>query len=366
MAKAIKVNSNLEVKKSDVIVKARYTLSPLAIKFISAIISSLRYDDAPNQEYVFRVKDFQELGGYKTKQIYSLVDEALNNLLKNPLTIYLNDEDNSILKVNWISSAIYNEGKVSFYIDPRLRPYLLEAKEKFLKYKLENILKLRSGYSIRMYEIFKDIYNLNKRYGNVAKATMTIAELRDVLGIPNSYQYSTHIKNRLLKKTKEELDKFTDITFTFSEIKKGKRVEALEFTIRLNDNKDEKPKRDITYLRSIKDFVGHLRNKYAGTDKSFFVSKDSKFGHEVFFAIDMKELMYGYSADRTKLLEYNAYESMERYNIFYKIIKQCESLQTIIENGDDLHEIYKNNSKLFKVIVNDISFYYNKIKKEED
>jgi len=367
MAKAIKMNSNLEVKKSDVIVKARYTLSPLAIKFISAIISSLRYDDAPNQEYVFRVKDFQELGGYKTKQIYSLVDEALNNLLKNPLTIYLNDEDNSVLKVNWISSAVYNNGSVSFYIDPRLKPYLLEAKEKFLKYKLENILKLRSGYSIRIYEIFKDIYNLNKRYGSFAKTTMSISELRDVLSIPVSYQYSTHIKNRVLKKAKEELSNFTDITFSFNEIKKGKRVVSLEITIKPNkSNEAEKTKRDTRYLKSVRNFVEHIRDKYAGTSKSFFASKDSKFDHEVFYAVDMRELLYGYSSDKTKLLDYNAYESMERYSVVYEIVKCSETLQTIIEEGKDLYEVYKNNRQLFKVIVNEISFYNDKVKKESD
>ena len=38
-------------------------------------------------------------------------------------------------------------------IYPKLRPYLLEAQEKFLKYRLENILPLRSTYVIRFEEI---------------------------------------------------------------------------------------------------------------------------------------------------------------------------------------------------------------------
>jgi len=40
--KIIKANENLEVRKSEAIVKARYKLSPLAIKFITTIIANLK------------------------------------------------------------------------------------------------------------------------------------------------------------------------------------------------------------------------------------------------------------------------------------------------------------------------------------
>ena len=187
MAKLIQTNGNLEVKKSEAIVKARYKLSPLAIKFISVIISNLKRSDDVNEEYVLKVKDFKELTGQKTKRIYELIDEALNDLLKNPLTIPLGDEKNSILKANWVSGAVYNEGEVKFMIYPKLRPFLLEVKEKFLKYRLENILSLRSSYVIRLYEILKDWFELNNRYGNKTEKVISVDEFRGMLEIPKSY-----------------------------------------------------------------------------------------------------------------------------------------------------------------------------------
>jgi len=228
MAKHIQAKGELEVKKGEAIVKARYKLSPLAIKFISVIISNLKRSDNINEEYVIKVKDFKELTGQKTKRIYELIDEALDDLLKNPLTIPIGDDKNSILKANWVSGAIYNKGEVRFMIYPKLRPFLLEVKEKFLKYKLENILSLRSSYSIRIYEILKDWLELNKRYGNKAEKIISVKEFREILEIPKSYVYGM-LKKRILEKAKSELAENTDIVFDYEEIKTGRKVTHLKF-----------------------------------------------------------------------------------------------------------------------------------------
>ena len=241
MAKHIQTTGDLEVKKSEAIVKARYKLSPLAIKFISVIISNLKRSDDINEEYVLKVKDFKELTGQKTKRIYELIDEALNDLLRNPLTIPLGDEKNSILKANWVSGAVYNEGEVRFMIYPKLRPFLLEVKEKFLKYKLENILPLKSSYVIRLYEILKDWFELNNRYGNKTEKIISVDEFREVLEIPRSYQYSSHIKKLILKKAQSEFETYTDIVFDFEEIKSGRKITHLKFLIKPNPKK-VKPK----------------------------------------------------------------------------------------------------------------------------
>ena len=69
MAKLIQVNGDLEVKKADVVVKARYKLNPLSLKFITTLITGLKRSDDINEEYVFRVKDFQELTKLKKRPI---------------------------------------------------------------------------------------------------------------------------------------------------------------------------------------------------------------------------------------------------------------------------------------------------------
>ena len=230
----VDTRKDLVVRKSETIVKARYRLSPLAIKFISVVIANLKRSDDLNQEYVVRVKDFQELTGQKTKRIYELIDEALENLLTNPITIPLDDEKNTVLKANWVSGAIYNDGEVRFMIYPKLRPFLLEFKEKYLTYKIENILSLRGDYTVRMYEILKNWLETNKRYGRKkVEKIISVSELREILEVTKGYPYggSSGIKARIIEKAKQELTEKTDITFEYEEIKTGRKVTHLKFFV---------------------------------------------------------------------------------------------------------------------------------------
>ena len=130
MAKLIQVNGDLEVKKADVVVKARYKLNPLSLKFITTLITGLKRSDDINEEYVFRVKDFQELTKLKRKDLYWAIKETLKELLEKPLYI---PNDDGFIMCNWISGGHYVEsrGEVRFMIYPKLRPFYLKLKKSF-------------------------------------------------------------------------------------------------------------------------------------------------------------------------------------------------------------------------------------------
>jgi plasmid replication initiation protein len=348
--KIVKTNGNLEVKKSEFIVKARYKLNPLAIKFISTIIANLKRTDEYNQEYVFKVNEFKELTGQKTKRIYELLDEATEELLNNPLKIPL--EDGGFFKANWIADAEYKKGSgiISFTISPKLRPFLIEAQQKYLKYRLENILPLKSGYSIRMYEILKDYYNTQSRYGNKVEKIIEVSKLREILEIPQSYQYSSHIKKHILEKSKQELKDHTDIIFDYEEIKTGRKVTHLKFIIQPNPKKLKEQEQKIKpYLKSFKTFTDYLRDKWAGNLKFFFAGIDPKTNKEVFFGINNKGLLY--STNGGEIIEYNAIESKEKYMKFYKVFKNSELWQDLLETQTNLIEIRNNDIEYYKLLM---------------
>ena len=350
MAKIVKASKNLEITKSEAIVKARYKLSPLAIKFISVVLSNLKRSDDINEEYVIKVKDFKELTGQKTNRIYELIDEALDNLLKNPITIPLGDEKNSILKANWVSGAIYNDGEVRFMIYPKLRPFLLEVKEKFLKYKLENILPLRSSYSIRLYEILKDWFELHNRYGSKAEKIISINELRDILEISKGYRYND-IKRQILEKSKEELKKHTDIIFDYEEIKTRRKVTHLKFFIRPNPNKQINYNIMDKYFKNRRNFVALLRKNYSG---------NGKFGHKTineknyWLGLDKNGLLYAISLKKDEIKDFNAIESERLYDLWFKIAKGSDLYQQLVIQGICLEELAKNNKDLWMSLNEDV------------
>ncbi|NGY80988.1 replication initiation protein [Bacillus megaterium] len=74
---------------------------------------------------------------------------------------------------NWVITSIYeeNEGYITLQFHPSLKYLFLELKEKFTSYQLENVVRLNSVYSIRIYELLKQYERLRKR-------ELTLEELR--------------------------------------------------------------------------------------------------------------------------------------------------------------------------------------------
>jgi plasmid replication initiation protein len=342
MAKLIQVNGDLEVKKADVVVKARYKLNPLPLKFITTLIAGLKRSDDINEEYVFKVRDFKELTGLKRKDLYWAVKEAIKELLEKPLHIQTED---GFIMCNWISGGHYveNAGEVRFMIYPKLRPFLLEAQKKFLKYKIENILPLRSSYSIRMYEILKDWLELNARYGNKAEKIVNLKELREMLKIPKSYIYGM-IKKRILEKAKQELSENTDILFEYEEIKTGRKVTHLKFIIRPNPAKlQDNNSTDERYFSSRRNFVSLLRKNYSGNGK-FFGFKTFDDG-TYWLGLDNNGLVYGTIGGKIK--DFNAVESERIYNLWLKIAQNSDLYKELVLNGVCLKDLSQNNKEVW-------------------
>jgi len=354
MAKLIEINGDLEIKKADVVVRARYKLNPLSLKFITSLIAGLKRGDDINEIYQFKVKDFQELTKLKRKDLYWAIKESLKELLEKPIYIPKgkNENDNSFLMLNWVASAEYKEGEgiVEFEISNKLRPYLLEAQKKFLKYRLENILSLRSSYSIRIYEILKDWFEMYSRYGSKAEKIINLKELREILEIPKSYRFND-IKRFILEKSKKELEAYTDIIFDYEEIKTGRKVTYLKFIIRPNPAKLQTDNRtQQNYFKSRTTFVALLRKNYNGNGKFFGWKTIEKTNY--WLGMDNNGLVYGVNGEDLK--NFNAIESAKIYDIWLTIAQNSDIYKQIVGQGADLKEIAQNNKELWLELKEDI------------
>jgi len=354
MAKLIQVNGDLEVKKADVVVRARYKLNPLSLKFITTLIAGLKRGDSINEVYQFKVKDFKELTGLKRKDLYWAVKESLKELLEKPLYIPKgkDENDNSFLMLNWVASAEYKEGGgiVEFEISNKLRPYLLEAQKKFLKYKLENILPLKSSYVIRMYETLKDWFEMYSRYRNKAEVPpQSLEEFRQILEIPRSYRFND-IKRFILNKAKTELEKNTDIIFEYDEIKTGRKVTHLKFLIKANPKKEQIDNIvQENYFSNRKAFVALLRQNYSGNEK-FFGFKNID-GVNYWLGLDNNGLVYGTGAG---IKDFNAVESARLYDIWLKIAQNSPLYQELVSKEVCLKQLAENNKELWLELREDI------------
>jgi len=322
------------VRKSDVLVNARYKLNPLALKFITLVIANVRKSDDENKEYVFRVRDFMELADKSYKELYNELDEATEELLKSPLKIP-KEKGRGFLKLNWISSAEYHEGEgyISFKIDTKLRPYIFDLQERFLKYDVKNILPLKSGYSIRMYEILKDWYNQSERYNGKKKVEkiVEVKWLRETLQLPISYKYNM-FKRRVIEKAKADLVQHTDIVFDYEEIKTGRKVTHIKFIIEENPKNSKKLEKQDKYafMATKRAFINYLRKHYVNKPIAVAGNKNAN-GEKSKWSISQNGLIYDMYLTEENI---NATRSDEIYEALYNFAKENAEFREKLANRE--------------------------------
>lgn len=230
------VENHLVTQKNE-LVEAHH-IDPLSVneqKVVLTMISMIEPTDDDLKTYLLSVKDFAEMVGLKGESTYSEIKKISKTLVSKVIEIPIGKKD--WLIATWASSVRYrsSEGTVEFSFDSKLKPYLLQLKNQFTSYKLSNILNLKSTYSIRLYELMK-------KWQHLGHWGCSVDDLRGVLGAKNVKSYSVYgnFKNRVLSPALLELNDKTDVQISFNEIKKGRSVERIEFTIRHAPEKEIK------------------------------------------------------------------------------------------------------------------------------
>ena len=221
------------VSQDNRLVEARYHLKVREHRLVLMMISLISPNDKDFKQYEIRIKDIADLLEPKNKNIYHVVSTILDSLIGRVLHI---PKPNGYLKISWLSSAEYrgDEGIISLSFDPRLKPYLLDLKGRFTQFQLMSIVRLRSIYSIR-------IYQLLKQYKKIGKRSFELFQLREMLGIEEiKYKRFSDFRKWVLNQAKKELEKKdeksqlykSDLGFDFITKRTGRKISHLTFIIK--------------------------------------------------------------------------------------------------------------------------------------
>ena len=209
----------------------------------------------------FTVAEFLKAAGISGNGYYSRVDKIAGELTKKRLMIKTEKE---VGWFPWFKGIVYREGMVHIQFNDVIQPYLMNLTEqgRYTKYDFPVIGHMQSPYTIRLFELLQ-------QYVKIQKRTFRLDKLKEHLGINDKYKRYSHFKSRVLLKAQEELNDINVLTFDFEEIKNGRRVEWIEFDIKLTDNlsmdesvKEEEIKTFIERARPlIKDYGYEIPNR---------------------------------------------------------------------------------------------------------
>lgn len=225
----------LVVKSNYFIMNSSYDLSLEEQKVILTLASMVNPQDEEFKPYKFKISEFMELLGVDTKTKYVEIPKITKELMKKVFEIR---EENKIIQVAWLSSAVYEKGSgyVELEFSPRLKPYMLQLKDLFTRYRLANILNMKSKYSPKLYELLKANEFKKQKFFEI-----DIDKLRELFKADDIYPLYADFKRHIIIKTQKELKKYTDIAFDFEEIKTGRKVTSIKFIIKANEATYNKP-----------------------------------------------------------------------------------------------------------------------------
>ena len=142
-------------------------------------------------------------------------------------------ENGDRVKMRWVNKVIYKAGQggSELYFSDEVLLLLREfdALNPYTKYKKEVVLRLKKDYSL-------DFYHLAKKHQAMGGFQISLDELFEQLGLPESYQDLSNLKKRVIKPSLDEITANTDIDLSYENVKRGRSVVGFKFTVK------EKPK----------------------------------------------------------------------------------------------------------------------------
>lgn len=229
------------VVQSNDLIEALYSpaLTARAHKVARLIFSLISPEDKDLKLYSITIDAMKRYLGYKNDVTWGRFQDDLRDIADrlNKEPIVIKTTENIITAYMIAAYAIdYKKGVVTFEIPLLLKPFLLELKKNFTMYPLLYIPKLKSSYSIRLYEL---LY----QYKTIGHRTFELEDLQKKVG--SEYDLYGDFKRKVLGIAQRDLEEHTDIRFEYKEIKNVRKVSAIKFSILNNQPKQDTPKQSI-------------------------------------------------------------------------------------------------------------------------
>ena len=168
------------VVQSNDLIEALYSpaLTARAHKVARLIFSLISPEDKDLKLYSITIDAMKRYLGYKSDVTWGRFQDDLRDIADrlNKEPIVIKTTENIITAYLIAAYAIdYKKGIVTFEIPLLLKPFLLELKKNFTMYPLLYIPKLKSSYSIRLYEL---LY----QYKTIGHRTFDLEDLQKKVG----------------------------------------------------------------------------------------------------------------------------------------------------------------------------------------
>lgn len=245
-----RILSNVEgklIKEDNKLIQATASMNPSSQKLFEIAVAAIdpKSEDANtvriDKELIFKSLEIngKNRNNRLTDMLSKLVDDA------NFTYTEVVDGSNVDVKIKPVYQ-IKNNHKLAYSelsFAPDIMPLLVELHNRFTKYPLSDIVKMKSKYSIPLYRWLMLSFNQYEYYSTSNKRTqeqlteylnpkISLAELRRLTDTENKYKDWRNFRKRVLNTPMEEINSSSDrISFEWEAIRSGKNITDIKFTI---------------------------------------------------------------------------------------------------------------------------------------
>jgi plasmid replication initiation protein len=217
------------IRKHNNVIEASYNMNLIGLRVLTMCISQIKFQEKINNKKPFFIsaQDYSNMFGIPLNIAYRDVKNAIEAIWQAEFKID-RGENKKPLRARFITSmADYDVGAggSELYLSSDAIPLLTSLEENYTIYQIKNITKLKSTYAIRFYELLV-------QYKKIGGRKIQVNELREILYLGDKYKAIKDFKVRVLDVAIKEINAETDLNVSYKNIKKGRSIVALDFTIK--------------------------------------------------------------------------------------------------------------------------------------
>lgn len=279
----LKLNKDFYVVTANDLIKGRQKMDLRESKLLAIAISQVVKEDKDFKTYTTTVPELSAFMGIDENSLYRDLEGICRSLCQQIIEIQVGGENARGRKkwkiFHWVSSAAYDDGKLTLRLSDDIRPYLLELESYYSQTLLGTLMTFRSYYATRLYQYL--VAETNARWGTVEEWTFTCEQLRELFQpyikddkgniIKELYTRPYNLIQKTIKPALEELGA-SDFAYIWDYEEhrastRGRPLTGVSFKAIFFENKEKKD----YYLQRAKPIIDKLnadRNDNQSADRS--------------------------------------------------------------------------------------------------
>lgn len=162
-----------------------------------------------------------------------------DDIISNP--VYVREEKHGktvrFIKIPWVTRCEYkSDVGIALNLNEELKPFLINLKEHYTQYTLQEILSMKSVYAIRIFEMIQSKVMSRILPKEGIKIEISVQEIRECCDCEDKYPAFGNFRDKVIDKAVKEINRVTMYRVGYSYIKQGRNVVSIIFDVNVSYN----------------------------------------------------------------------------------------------------------------------------------